>query len=118
MPPRVLSPNRGRTHWAAIHRAKKAYGEMVFHLAKQAIRRGELVLPDTDLIGLRLTCSPRASGSQPDDDNVMASFKAGRDALALAFGIDDKRFRYLMVRFDEPSQVGWIKVELEPLTSP
>ena len=27
-----------------------------------------------------------------DDDNIIASFKAGRDGMAQALGIDDKRF--------------------------
>jgi crossover junction endodeoxyribonuclease RusA len=30
---------------------------------------------------------------QRDDDNMIAAFKSGRDGLAQAFGVNDKRFR-------------------------
>jgi crossover junction endodeoxyribonuclease RusA len=48
-----------------------------------------------------------------DDDNMIASFKAGRDGLALALGIDDKRFRTFPYVQDKIG--GYIKVRITQL---
>jgi crossover junction endodeoxyribonuclease RusA len=45
-----------------------------------------------------------------DDDNLIAAFKSGRDGLADALGVDDKRFRihpYVMAQVG-----GMVKVRL------
>lgn len=61
-------------------------------MAKDAARKGALILPETEKIGLVLEfIQPHAKRSR-DDDNVEAAFKAGRDALAKALGINDSRF--------------------------
>lgn len=51
-----------------------------------------MAVPDTPKIALWLDFVP-PDRRHRDDDNLVASFKAGRDGIAMALGIDDKRFR-------------------------
>lgn len=90
-PPRGLNPNR-HTHWAKTHRLKANYGTEVYVLAKDAMRKGLLTVPATERIGLHLQFVQPHAKRKRDDDNVEAAFKAGRDGLAAALGIDDGRF--------------------------
>jgi len=46
-----------------------------------------------------------------DDDNMIASFKAARDGLADALGVDDRRFRP-EYHFGEPDDPGRVEVQL------
>lgn len=68
-----------------------------------------MVVPDSHRIGLWVDFYP-PDRRHRDDDNLIASFKAGRDGIALALGIDDKRFRcYPYVK----NQIGgMVKVRL------
>lgn len=86
-PPRALSPN-ARTHWRAKAPIAKTYKEACWALTKAA----GLLVPDAPKIALWLDFVPPDRRAR-DDDNLVASFKAGRDGIALALGIDDKRFR-------------------------
>lgn len=87
-PPKELSPN-ARAHWRKKAPITKAYKEACWALAKEAGLSG---LPGyTGRLHLWLTFCP-PDRRHRDDDNMIASFKAGRDGLALAMGIDDKRF--------------------------
>lgn len=46
-----------------------------------------------------------------DDDNLIASFKSGRDGLALAWGIDDHRIRVAGARLHEtPTPNGCVRI--------
>lgn len=85
-PPRDLSPN-ARVHWAAKARHARAYREACYLLAKQA----RLVAPSTERIVLSIEFLPPDRRLR-DDDNIIASFKAGRDGIADALGVDDRRF--------------------------
>jgi len=115
LPDRVLSPN-SRAHWRQVSAAKARYRRDLHILTIHALNRGLIVLPDTPLIGVRLTWHPR-SAKLPDDDNAVASFKAGRDGIADALRIDDRRMRYLPLRFGDPVANGKLVIEIEPLTS-
>jgi crossover junction endodeoxyribonuclease RusA len=53
-----------------------------------------LVAPDCERIAMWLDFYPPDRRAR-DDDNIIASFKHGRDGVALALGIDDKRFRVM-----------------------
>lgn len=101
-PPKELNPNF-RSHWSVKSKATKAYKTACWALCKEA----GLMLPEAGdsqfckLLGLKLSNSSRyhlwitfypPDRRARDDDNMIASFKAGRDGLALALGIDDKRF--------------------------
>lgn len=86
-PPKALSPN-ARAHWRAKAPVTKAYKAACFTLCKEA----GLTAPDVaGRLHLWLTFYP-PDRRHRDDDNMIAAFKAGRDGLALALGIDDKRF--------------------------
>lgn len=90
-PPRGLSPN-AREHWSAKSAGLKA--------------------PDSDKILLVLEFVPNDKRSR-DDDNLLASFKAGRDGLADALGIDDSRFVTQFRMSEEIIKGGVVRVSLQ-----
>ena len=85
-PLRELSPN-WRGHWAKKAKAVKAYRKACFVLAKEA----GLLFDGPGEVHLWITFN-KPSRRATDDDNLVASFKAGRDGIADAMGIDDSRF--------------------------
>jgi len=86
-PPNQLSPN-ARVHWSVKSKHAKAYRETCFALCREA----KLVKPETEgRLHLWLTFVP-PDRRHRDDDNLVASFKNGRDGIADALGIDDRRF--------------------------
>lgn len=85
-PARELSPN-WRGHWSKKAKAAKKYRLDCFYLAKEA----GLAVDWDGPIHLHAVFFP-PDRRQRDDDNMIASFKSGRDGLADALGIDDKRF--------------------------
>lgn len=104
-PPRALSPN-ARTHWRKKAPIAKAYKEACWALTKEA----GIVLPESEgRLALWLDFYPPDRRAR-DDDNMIASFKSGRDGLALALGIDDKRFRTFPFVRDQIG--GYIKVRI------
>lgn len=68
-----------------------------------------MVVPNTHRIALWLDFYPPDRRAR-DDDNMIASFKAGRDGIALALGINDKRFITHPMVMDQIG--GFIKVRL------
>jgi crossover junction endodeoxyribonuclease RusA len=94
-PHKGLSPN-ARKHWAALASAKKK-------------ARADAHYATLEAAGSRLSAVREAlAGEGPlpvtvrffppdkrrrDDDNQVASFKAARDGIAEALGVDDRRFR-------------------------
>lgn len=86
-PPKELSPNK-RLHWAQKAKHASAYRMTCFTLALQAM----LEKPTSDgRVHLWIDFYP-PDRRHRDDDNMIAAFKPGRDGLADALGIDDKRF--------------------------
>ena len=100
--PKGLSPN-DRMHWRKKAPITKAYKETCWALCKEA----GLTLPEVGMhplykaLGMKMAESSRyhlwidfypPNKAHRDDDNCIASFKAGRDGVALALGIDDNRF--------------------------
>jgi crossover junction endodeoxyribonuclease RusA len=102
--PKALSPN-ARTHWRKKAPITKAYKQACWALCKQA----GMVAPDSPKIALWLDFYP-PDRRHRDDDNMVASFKAGRDGIAQALGIDDKRF--VMRPFVQDAVGGFVKVRL------
>ena len=84
-PPQVLSPN-ARPHWATKSKAAKGYRYRCFLEAKLA----SLAAPAGRVLLVLEFLPP--SARRRDDDNLLAMFKAGRDGLADALGIDDSVF--------------------------
>lgn len=92
-PPKELNPN-ARVYWSKKAKAAKAYREDCFYLARQIDNVVIFNHSDFDTdrkLNLWLTFYPPDRRAR-DDDNMLASFKSGRDGLAAALGIDDKRF--------------------------
>lgn len=101
-PPKELNPNK-RLHWSKKAPITKAYKEACWALCKEA----GLTLPMAGAaplyIALRTSAKelPRyhlwidffaPDRRHRDDDNCIQSFKAGRDGVALALGINDSQF--------------------------
>lgn len=108
-PPRVLSPN-ARTHWAVKSKAARDYRKLCRLLASEAGLRG---IDWDGTVHLWITfLAPDRRGR--DDDNMIASFKHGRDGLADALGIDDKRFRIHPWVSDEVVKGGAVRICLTP----
>ncbi len=115
-PPVELSPN-WRGHWSTHSSAAREYRRMCWALARQAKLRvpdyarggaadgGPIPASGSAAVGgpiyVRLDFFP-PSRAKRDDDNVPASFKAGRDGVADALACDDARFRTITVLHAEP----------------
>lgn len=105
-PPKILGPNQ-RAHWAERSRAAKKYRAECALLS-----RGRLQLPESGQIALRLEFHP-PDGRIRDDDNMLASFKAGRDGVADGLGIDDRRFSVRSMRVCEKRPGGAVVLIVE-----
>ena len=110
--PRAISPN-ARVHWAVRAKENREFKFMVVMLARS---RG---VPRSPLKQAKLTFT-RYSSRQPDDDNLVASFKAVRDGLKEAGVILDDNAKVLSVRPDyrweyAKAGKGKIKIEVEEI---
>jgi crossover junction endodeoxyribonuclease RusA len=86
-PPKELSPN-ARIHWAKKSKAAKNYR----HMCKILTMQSKIKIDWEGMICVYIDFYPPDKRHR-DDDNMIASFKSGRDGIAEALGIDDKRFR-------------------------
>ncbi|TZG25600.1 endodeoxyribonuclease RusA [Sphingomonas montanisoli] len=105
-PPKELNPNSTAPLRAKMS-AKKSYRELCWGLSLS--RKGSV--PDGPLRLILTFCPPDRRAR--DDDNMLASFKHGRDGLALALGINDGRFRTSFTVGDVVPG-GAVLVEVEP----
>lgn len=105
-PPKILSPN-ARAHWAAKNKAVKLYREDCAWLTKAA----GLKVDWDGTVHAFITFYP-PDRRHRDDDNLIAAFKSGRDGVAQALGIDDKRLRIHPWLSDEVVKGGAVKVRL------
>lgn len=106
-PPKDLSPN-SRIHWSRRSKAAKAYRRACHVLTLEAGIRGVDWEGD---IHLWIDFYP-PDRRHRDDDNMIAAFKAGRDGMADAMGLDDKRFRIHHYVKDEIG--GMVKIRITP----
>lgn len=106
-PPKDLSPN-SRIHWSRRSKAAKAYRRACHVLTLEAGIRGVDWEGD---IHLWIDFYP-PDRRHRDDDNMIAAFKAGRDGMADAMGLDDKRFRIHPYVKDEIG--GMVKIRITP----
>lgn len=119
-PPKDLSPN-ARNHWSVRSKLCKSYRWACFIQAKKAIDQGwadvheyKRLVAAGHKLALTIDFYP-PDRRHRDDDNVIASFKAGRDGIADALGIDDRHFVAQMTfRRDEPIPNGLVMVSLAP----
>lgn len=86
-PPTQLNPNK-RVHWSVKAKHAARYREQCAWLAKEA----KLRVDWPGDIHVWVDFFP-PDKRRRDDDNLVAAFKAGRDGLADALGVEDSRFR-------------------------
>lgn len=104
-PPKVLNPN-SIAYWRKKAAAKKKYRAECCLLTKAD---GKRKFPEGP-INLKISFYPPDKRKR-DDDNAISAFKAGRDGVAEAWGVDDNRFKPLYV-FCEPVEHGAVKIEV------
>lgn len=110
-PDKRLNPN-ARMHFRALAAVKKQARTDAHILAtvaiplsaKRAIAAGDGKIP------IEIRFYP-PDNRHRDDDNAIASFKAARDGIADALGVDDRRFRPTY-QFMDPEKPGRVEVEL------
>lgn len=105
-PPKELSPN-ARVHWAVRARKAKAYRaecRLLTLMASVAAPEGKA------LLSLEFVPPDRRAR---DDDNLVAAFKAGRDGIAEALGIDDRQFVTKFRMSDETHPGGMVRVTIQ-----
>jgi len=104
-PPSALNPNARHAHPAIKWKAAKAYRSACKALAEAH----GMVAPDSPKIALWVEFVP-PDRRHRDDDNMVAAFKAGRDGLADAMGVDDRRFSCRYAVADEIG--GMVRVSI------
>lgn len=103
-PPRTLSPN-ARVHWGKKSKAAKIYRICCMALTLESGVRA----PEGRVLLSVEFCPP--DRRRRDDDNCLASFKAGRDGIADALRIDDSQF-VTTISMGEPVKGGAVRVRL------
>lgn len=104
-PAPVLNPN-SIASWHKKAKAKKKYRADCYQLTKAS---GRKEFP-AGYINLKISFYP-PDGRRRDLDNCLSSIKAGIDGMAEAWGIDDSRFFYQIVK-GEITKQGAVKVEI------
>lgn len=106
-PDKTLSPN-ARNHWAKTAKAKKLARLEACLLVKSQLpfKERQSIAQGDDKIACKITFYP-PDNRRRDDDNMVSSFKAARDGLADALGIDDRRLRphYFFEDAEKPGRV-------------
>lgn len=93
-PDKSLMPNRKNgKHWSATHAAKTAQHDAAFYATKQAMQGWEAPEGNIALSLLYLAPDKR----HRDLDNLLAASKAMIDGMAKALGVDDSRFKPILV---------------------
>ncbi len=108
-PPREVSPN-ARVGWQVKARYTKVYRVMAY-LATLAAGGGTFAIDGP--IMLSVTYAWEKGRRTVDDDSAWALFKAGRDGMADALEVNDRRFRCGSVeQVRDPEGRGFTVVEL------
>ena len=110
-----LSPN-SRVHRTVVGSEKAIYRQKAKIETKQARIRRDVYIGDIiahieafgGKLPITITFCPRRA---MDDDNIIASFKAGRDGIADGLGIDDSLF-LVSYKFEAPNKKAWVKIEI------
>lgn len=105
-PPAVLNPN-DRSHWSKKRKVAANYRTACAWIVKAEKPQQQ---PEGKLI-LELDFYP-PDRRRRDDDNMIAAFKSGRDGIADALGVDDRRFLCRPRVMDEIG--GMVKARIYP----
>lgn len=107
-PPKELTPNfKRRNHWSAYREQTKQYRADCFWLTEKAADRS---FDAEGRIAITVDFYPPDKRHR-DDDNMISSFKAGRDGIADALQVNDRRFLPLY-RFHDPVKGGKVVVTI------
>ncbi len=120
-PPSALSQNASRAaHWGPRNRIRDQWKHAAGYATKEAtlnraVDSMNLVFGD-DPYRLDITVFWEKGHRIVDDDNLIASFKYARDAIAEAVGVNDKRLKTGAVEQKrDPTGKGYTVVTLTPL---
>ena len=113
-PYKYLNPN-SRKHWALKAKATKDYRDACYwETISQVVQPNKFkkyIIDWDGTIHVFVTFySP--DRRHRDDDNVFASFKAGRDGIADALSVNDRRFRMHPMLSDEVFKNGKVIVQI------
>lgn len=106
-PPSILNPN-SRAHWSQRSKAAKAYRHACWALC---VESGLTAIPWEGDIHLWIDFYPPDRRAR-DDDNMIAAFKSGRDGMADALKVNDRRFR--IHPYVKSEVGGMVKVRITP----
>jgi crossover junction endodeoxyribonuclease RusA len=106
-PDKGLSPN-ARLHWAPKAKLKAAARQFAMVSTADAMNYYERrkFASDESKIPMTITFYPPDKRLR-DDDNMVGSFKAYRDGIADALGVDDRRFKphYFFEDAEKPGRI-------------
>lgn len=110
-PDKRLSPN-ARQHWAQLAKVKAdARTEAAWTVkAQMPLQARRTVAEGEGRIPLRIAFYP-PDNRRRDDDNMVGSFKAYRDGIADALGVDDRRFRPHYF-FEDAAKPGRVEITI------
>ena len=111
-PDKRMSPN-ARLHFHAVAKVKAAARADAAKetKAQMPITARQIVAEGEGRIYLTVRFYPPDKRHR-DDDNAVSSFKAARDGIADALGVNDRRFRPVY-HFDDPCPPGRVEVRFE-----
>lgn len=107
-PPKELSPN-ARVHWSKRSKTAATYRHACYMLALEA--GAKTGIPWDGDVHVWIDFYP-PDRRHRDDDNMISAFKSGRDGIAQALGVDDKRFR--IHPYVKSEIGGMVKVRFTP----
>lgn len=105
-PPKELNPNK-KQHWAIKAKFIKSYKTTCFNLTKLS---GAKVNDGVIKLSIEFV---KPDAKKRDDDNIIAAFKAGRDGVAMALGVDDNRFEVSYKVCKIPAKGGAVNLTFE-----
>lgn len=107
-PPSILSPNK-IAHWSEKAKAKAKYKQQCWFIAQL---EDKVFLPEYEgNFHLNLIFHPPTKRHY-DIDNLLASMKSGLDGIALAWKINDTRFRPITIDFGDVVKGGQVILKI------
>lgn len=110
LPIRTVSEANAREHWRRKSQRAKSQRALTSMAVSSAIKGDNTTLLRCERIAVTLT---RLGVRMLDSDNLQSSFKAVRDGVADAVGIDDGSSFYTWVYKQEQSKTFGIRIEIE-----
>lgn len=107
---RLMPNNKNGKAWQSTHSVKIRARQDGHYSAKTALGRNKLAKADTYPLRITFTAP---DGRHRDLDNMLAASKAVLDGVAEGLGIDDKRFRPIILDVKQDvNKQGFVIVEI------